>query len=122
MNAIHGRSNKPDLIQAGRKAQTPSQQASVRRRRPLPCYKEPLAEPRWEQLAVLLRVTPARVPLPERQWEGWLAASVVATNGYDKRIKKLMQRRHPVLAGTHTCERCRPVCRAAVTLSIDGYW
>lgn len=67
-----------------------------------------------------LRVTPARVLLPEQQWEELLADSAVGTKGYDKLTKKLMQRRRPVLVGTHTCERCLPVCKGAVTPSIDS--
>jgi hypothetical protein len=35
---------------------------------PLPCYKEQLAEPRSERLAVRLRVTRARALLPGPQW------------------------------------------------------
>jgi hypothetical protein len=120
MNAIPGRCNRPDSTQVSRRAQTPSPLASVGRRRPLPCYKEPLAEPRSERLAAQLRVTPGRVPLPGRQWEGLLAGSAVGTKGYDKPIKELMQRRRPVLGETHTCERCRPAYRAAVTPSIDA--
>jgi hypothetical protein len=72
MNAIPGRCNRPDSTQVSRRAQTPSPLASVPRHRPLPSYKEQLAEPRSERLAVRLRVMPARMPLPGPQWEGLL--------------------------------------------------
>jgi hypothetical protein len=120
MNAIPGRCNKPDSTQAGRRAQTPNPPARVGRRRPLPFCKEPLAEPRSELLAALSRVTPGRVPLQGQQWEGLWAGSAVGTKGYDKLIKKPMQRRRPVLEETHTCERCRPVYTGAVIRLIDA--
>ena len=87
---------------------------------PLPCYKEQLAEPRSERLAVRLRVMPARVPLPERQWEGLLAGSAVGTKKCDKLTLELMRRRRPVLGDRHICAQCRPVCRGAAIPLIDA--
>jgi len=119
MNAIPGRYNKPDSTQVGRRAEPHSPLANVRRRRPLLCYKEPLAEPRSERLAVRLRVTPAREQLLGPQWVGSLAGSAVGTKECEKLTEELTQRRCLVLGETHTCERCRPVCRGAAIPSID---
>jgi hypothetical protein len=102
MNAIPGQCNRPDSTQVTRRAQILSPLASVRRRRPLPYYKEQLAEPRSERLAVRLRVMPARVPLPEPQWAGLLAGSAVGTKECEKLIEELMQRQRPVLVERHT--------------------
>ncbi len=120
MNAIPGRCNRPDSTQVNRRAQTPSPLASVPRRRPLPFYKEPLAEPRSERLAVRLRVMPARVPLPGPQWEELLAGSAVGTKECEKLIEERMQQRCPILGDRHTCAQCRPVCRVAAILLIDA--
>ena len=120
MNAIPGRCNRPDSTQVNRRAQTPSPLASVPRRRPLPCYKEPLAEPRSERLAVRLRVMPARVPLPGPQWEELLAGSAVGTKECEKLTEERMQRRCPILGDRHTCAQCRPVCRAVAIPLIDA--
>jgi hypothetical protein len=120
MNAIPAQFNRPDSTQVSRRTQTPSPLASVRRRRPLPFYKEPLEEPRSERLAVRLRVTPARVPLLGQQWGAWLTGSAVGTKKCDKLTLELMRRRRPVLGDRHICAQCRPVCRGAAIPLIDA--
>jgi hypothetical protein len=70
MNAIPGRYNRRDSTQVSRRAQTPNHLNSVSRLH-LQSYKEPLEELRLEQLAVRLRVTPAKALLPGQQWEAW---------------------------------------------------
>jgi hypothetical protein len=70
MNAIPGRYNKRDSTRVGRRPQTPNPLSSVRLL-PLQSYKEQVEEPHSEQLAVRLRVMPARALLPELQWEAW---------------------------------------------------
>jgi hypothetical protein len=69
MNAIHGRYNKQDSTQVGRRARIISRLNRVDRH-PLPFYKAPLEELRWAPLAVRLRETLERALQLEPQWAG----------------------------------------------------
>jgi hypothetical protein len=119
MNAIHGRYNKQDSTQVGRRAQT-TRPLNRLGRRPLRFYKALLEELRSELLAVRLQVTRERAPPLEQQWEAWLAVFAVAMKNCDKQTSELMRRRHLILGERNICARCRLVFRDAAIRLIDA--